>query len=79
MRDPSRLPAIGCSISDLTFVFEKKVGVNINNILKCWFLKLYRYLKILGLYLYTLKIGRKSCNMSIILNKLLLQKELQIL
>ena len=33
----------------------------------------------LGLYLYTLKIGQKSCNMLSLLNKLLLQKELQTL
>ena len=31
----------------------------------------------LGLYLYTLIIGQKSCNMLSILNKLTLQKELQ--
>jgi len=31
----------------------------------------------LGLYLYTLIIGHKSCNMLSILNKLTLQKELQ--
>jgi len=31
----------------------------------------------LGLYLYTLIIGHKSCNMSSILNKITLQKELQ--
>ena len=31
----------------------------------------------LGLYLYTLKTGHKSCNMLNILNKLTLQKELQ--
>jgi len=31
----------------------------------------------LGLYLYTLIIGHKSCNMLIILNKLTLQKKLQ--
>jgi len=31
----------------------------------------------LGLYLYTLLIGRKSCNMLSILNKLILQKKLQ--
>ena len=36
-------------------------------------------LKMLGLYLYTLKIGQKSCNMLSILKKLLLQKELQTL
>ena len=36
-------------------------------------------LKMLGLYLYTLIIGHKSCNMLSILNKLPLQKELQIL
>jgi len=35
------------------------------------------YLKILGLYIYTLIIGNKSCNRLIILNKLLLQIELQ--
>ena len=34
-------------------------------------------LKILGLYLYTLIIGHKSCTMFSILNKLTLQKELQ--
>ena len=34
-------------------------------------------LKMLGLYLYTLIIGQKSCNMLSILNKLTLQKELQ--
>jgi len=31
----------------------------------------------LGLYLYTLIIGHKSCNMLSIINKLTLQKELQ--
>ena len=31
----------------------------------------------LGLYLYTLIIGHKSCNMLSILNKLTLEKELQ--
>jgi len=31
----------------------------------------------LGLYLYTLRIGHKLCNMLSILNKLTLQKELQ--
>jgi len=34
-------------------------------------------LKMLSLYLYTLRIGHKSGNMSSILNKLTLQKELQ--
>jgi len=34
-------------------------------------------LKILGLYLYTLIIGHKSCNMLSILNKLIWQKELK--
>jgi len=34
-------------------------------------------LKMLGLYLYTLIIGHKSCNMLRILNKLTLQKEWQ--
>jgi len=34
-------------------------------------------LKMLGLYLYTLIIGHKSCNMLSILNKLTLQKKLQ--
>jgi len=34
-------------------------------------------LKVLGLYLYTLTIGHKSCNMLSILNKLTLLKELQ--
>jgi len=34
-------------------------------------------LKMLGLYLYTLVIGHKSCNRLSILNKLTLQKELQ--
>jgi len=34
-------------------------------------------LKMLGLYLYTLIIGHRSCNMLSILNKLILQKELQ--
>ena len=34
----------------------------------------YILLKMLGLYLYTLKIGQKSCNMLSIHNKLLLQK-----
>jgi len=34
-------------------------------------------LKMLGLYLYTLIIGHKSCNMLSILNKLKLQKVLQ--
>jgi len=34
-------------------------------------------LKMLGLYLYTLIIGRKSVNMLSILNKLTLKKELQ--
>jgi len=32
---------------------------------------------VLGLYLYNLIIGPKSCNMLILLNKLTLQKELQ--
>jgi len=41
--------------------------------------RLMHHLKMLGLYLYTLIIGQKSCNMLSILNKLLLQKELQIL
>jgi len=40
-------------------------------------IKLYWGLKMLGLYLYTLIIGHKSCNMLSILNKLTLQKELQ--
>ena len=35
-------------------------------------------LKMLGLYLYTRIIGHTSCNMLSILNKLKLQKELQI-
>ena len=35
------------------------------------------FLKMLGLYLYTLIIGHKSCNMLSILNKLTLQEELQ--
>ena len=34
-------------------------------------------LTMLGLYLYTLIIGHKSCNMLSIINKLTLQKELQ--
>ena len=34
-------------------------------------------LKMLGLYLYTLIIGHKSSNMLSILNKLILEKELQ--
>jgi len=34
-------------------------------------------LKMLGLYLYTLIIGHKSCNILSILNKLKLSKELQ--
>jgi len=34
-------------------------------------------LKMLGLYLYTLIIGHKSCNMLSILNKLTFQRELQ--
>jgi len=34
-------------------------------------------LKMLSLYLYTLRIGHKSGNMLSILNKLILQKELQ--
>ena len=34
-------------------------------------------LKMLGLYLYTLKLGHNSCNMLSILNKLTLQKEMQ--
>jgi len=34
-------------------------------------------LKMLGLYLYTLIIGHKSCNMKGILNKITLQKKLQ--
>jgi len=38
----------------------------------------YENLKMLGLYLYTLIIGHESCNMLNILNKLTLQKELQI-
>jgi len=33
--------------------------------------------KMLGLYLYTLMIGHKSCNMLSILNKLKFQKKLQ--
>jgi len=35
-------------------------------------------LKMLGLYIYTLIIGHKSCNILSILNKLKLLKELQI-
>ena len=38
----------------------------------------YITLKMLGLYLYTLRIGHKSGNMLSILNKLTLQKELHI-
>jgi len=38
---------------------------------------MFSSLKMLGLYLYTLIIGHKSCNMFIILNKLTLQNELQ--
>jgi len=38
---------------------------------------LVNILKMLGLYLYILIIGHKSCNMSSILNKLPLQTELQ--
>jgi len=34
-------------------------------------------LKMLGLYLYTIIIGHKSCNMLSILNKLTLKRELQ--
>jgi len=41
--------------------------------IKFWFI----YLKMLGLYLYTLITNHKSCNMSSILNKLILQKKLQ--
>ena len=37
----------------------------------------FHSLKMLGLYLYTLIIGHKSCNMLSILNKLILLKELQ--
>ena len=37
----------------------------------------FHSLKMLGLYLYTLIIGHKSCNMLGILNKLILLKELQ--
>jgi len=36
-----------------------------------------RHLKMRGLYIYTLKIDHKSCNMLSILNKVTLQKELQ--
>jgi len=36
-----------------------------------------KYLKMLGLYLYTRIIGHKSCNMLSIQNKLTLKKELQ--
>jgi len=36
-----------------------------------------KYLKLLGLYLYTLIIGHKSSNMLSVLNKLTLQKEMQ--
>ena len=39
--------------------------------------KTQQTLKMLGLYLYTLIIGHKSCNMLSILNKLTLQKKLQ--
>ena len=35
------------------------------------------WLKMLGLYLYTLIISHKSCNMLSILNKLTVQKKLQ--
>jgi len=35
------------------------------------------FLKMLGLYFYTLTIGHKFCNMLSILDKLKLQKELQ--
>jgi len=38
-----------------------------------------RILKMLGLYLYTLKICHESCNMLCILNNLLLQKKLPML
>jgi len=37
----------------------------------------FHSLKMLGLYLYTLIIGHKSCNMLGILNKLIMLKELQ--
>jgi len=37
----------------------------------------YDLLKMLGLYLYTLIFGHKSCNILSILNKLTLQKEFQ--
>jgi len=51
---------------------EKQVGLSDNKI------KDYNYiLKMLGLYLYTIIIGYKSCNMLSILNKLTLQKKLQ--
>jgi len=39
---------------------------------------MFRRLKMLGLYLFTLTISHKSCNMLSILNNLTLQKELQI-
>jgi len=40
--------------------------------------KLKILLKMLGLYLYILKFSHKSCNILSVLNKLALQKELQI-
>jgi len=39
--------------------------------------KMYATLKMLGLYLHTLIISHKSCKMLSILNKLILQKNLQ--
>jgi len=45
---------------------------------KCIFNTISIKVKMLGLYLYTLSIGQKSCNMlSILLNKITLQKEMQ--
>jgi len=51
---------------------ENHIFTNVIN-----YLIVTNWLKMLNLYLYTLIIGHKSCNMLSILNKLTMQKELQ--
>ena len=57
------------------FVYVPNIGITMNELTMLLFL--YPFLKMLGLYLYTLIIIHKFSNMLRILNKLTLYKELQ--
>jgi len=63
-------------------LFQLQVFANIRSLkISKWemCIQLFLDLKMLGLYLYTLRIGHKSGDMLSILNKLTLPKELQLL